>query len=201
MDGREQPQKITYPKWGWALLIGAFVVMIALLGYQARYITVQLDRQNRQLQHSRDQADIARGDLRPALRELRPLVKELRPAAPELRPTLRAARPVLRDTGDLVRELQRFEAPRAIAAAGALARQLADGSQLERLVERTNRMLAELERRDTPRDVERTTDIAEELLRIQRESIATLKQSLDIQQRTLEHIRAIDQRTGGSREP
>ena len=220
MDDRREPLRVTYPRWGWALLILAFGAMIGLLVYQARYITVQLDRQNRQLVHSRDQADIARADLRPALREIRPLVKELRPA-------IKDARPALRDTGELARELQRFDAPRAIQSAGALAKMLEraqapdairdtgrlaaslnENQRLVELVVRGTALLRELEERGTAKDVDRVTRLLEEalpLLRdtqvVQREAFGVLRRSLDIQEKTLEHIRRIDARTGGTPDP
>lgn len=204
MDRTDAPTKITYPVWGWILLITAFGLMIGLLVYQARYITVQLDRQNKQLANARLTNDLTR----PLADDVRPLAREARPLVSELRPLAREARPALRDTRSLVRELDRFQAPESIAAAGALAKQLDRGSRLIELIDRADRITSELVARGTVEDIERAAEIGEdvrtmtrELLGLQRDALGTLEQSLAIQQATLEHIRAIDGRTGGSRQP
>ena len=183
---------VTYPARAWVAL-GIFgLLMVGLLAAQLVTIVQQRDITDRQREIAQAQRDTTLGLLEDG-RDLAAAVQERLPA---LRGTARRADGLLRSTAPLVDDLNRFDAGRALAAAGTLAAQLAD----------QDRALAAIADIDATRAIAgETRDIAgaglevqRELLAIQRRTIGVLEESLAIQRETLTHVRSLDRKTGGT---
>jgi hypothetical protein len=203
-----QPQAVvtlTRPVKIAAALFG--VMMLALLGGQFVFIIQQRAINAEQRNIARIQRDRAR----PVLQDSRVLLQNAREAFGPLQQG--AARADM-----LIRGLSRADAPKAIAATGDLAADLAQRQRLVQMVDGINALLRDLSRRGTTADVDRVTRdahrtkrIAGDLLDLQRRAYATNRQSLATQRRSeamfreslaiqrelLTHARSLDNKTGG----
>lgn len=176
------------------------LLMLALLGGQ--FVTIVQQRAINAEQ--RNIARIQRDRARPVLQDSRVLMQRAREAFTPLQQG--AAR-----ADELIRGLDRADAPAAIAAAGDVATDLAERDRLVQMVDGLNALLADLARRGTVKDVDRVTRIAAELLDLQRRAYDTNRRSLGVQRRTeamfreslaiqrelLVHARSLDRKTGG----
>jgi hypothetical protein len=129
--------------------------MIALLTLNL----VDIERQRRIAARQEERAQSLAGQDDPNLRDLRAgLDRGLPPVREGL---LRADR--------LVRALLGQRTPAAITAVGELARDLSRGDRAVTLFDRGTDLLAELQRRDAPRDVDALVELTGQLLAVSRE--------------------------------
>ena len=196
----DQPQKVTFPRWGWiamGLLLGTQVVLLVInnvqIGGQLAVVKQQRDFQA--------QAD-------PLVRDGRILAEDARESLPGVKRDARAAAALVRATRPLVGDLTEVDVADVLSATGSLAQGLSARNRLVRLVDRSDRLVSHIEETGvidaTARAARRTPDFMDEILRIQREtrdlqrqSLAVQKETLAIQKEALVHIRSIDRKTGG----
>jgi hypothetical protein len=95
---------------------------------------------------------------------------------------------------DLVTELQRFDAPRDVNALVDLTAQVLAVSRELEAIARDTRVDADVLR-------VQTVDFKRKSLALQRRTLAILERSLAVQEEALEHVRRIDERTGGAVDP
>ena len=180
-----RPMKITAAVFG-VLMIALLAVNNVQIGGQLRIVKQQLDFQ-------------AKND--PLVRDLRPLAEDARESLPRAKRDARAAAALVRATRPLVGDLDQVDVADVLSATGSLAQGLSARNRLVRLVDRSDRLIAEIE---SSRLLRRAPEVMEELLRIQREtrdlqrqSLAIQRETLAIQKEALVHIRSVDRKTGG----
>jgi hypothetical protein len=195
----KEPRTVTLPTAAWLAAIVFALLQIGLLALTL----VDIERQRRIVDDQRKDLESVIAATKPRLEQAEPLLREARDALDPLRAAARRA-------DALVRGLRETDAPGALAAVGDLAVQLAQRDRLAALVDRTDRLVADLQRAGTVGSVEEMRDIARRLLDLQtrayetnRRSLATqlraeamLRESLAIQRETLEHARSLDRKTG-----
>lgn len=182
------------------LAAGLFgLLMLALLSSQ---VVLLLD-QRRLIDRQTTIAEAQRDTVLNVLEGGRDLTGALEDRLPALRRTAGQAGALLDETRPLVQELGRFDAARALASAGALAAELAEGRRAVEAVDRVNALLREAATYDTLADIDATRGLTAESLRLQRTLLATqeralaiLEESLAVQRETLVHARSIDRKTG-----
>jgi hypothetical protein len=189
----QEPRVGTYTRRAWVALTIFALLQIALLGAQLYNTSVQ--KHIAQVQKDRLDRVVSAGG---------PEIDRLRADEPAVRAGLGRA-------NTLVEDLNRTGAPKAIAAAGALAQDLAGEARLVTMVDRLNALTAALAKRGTLGSVDQLRRIASQLLDLTRrgygtqrrllsaqlQALAILKQSLAVQQETLQHARNLDNKTGG----
>jgi hypothetical protein len=215
-EPEDQPRRVTFPRWAWiamGLLLGLQCAMLVLnnvqIGGQLAVVKQQRDFQANQ--------DPLTRDLRPVAEDARERLGETRRAARDAAALVRAARPLV---GDLVR----VDVDDVLTAAGSLAQALNSRNRAVRLVDRSNRLVTRIEEvdliersarlagrlersgviDDAARAARRTPQFMDELLRVQRATLAVQRRTLRVQEETLavqrealERIRSIDDKTGG----
>jgi hypothetical protein len=175
------------------LMIGLLVLNNLQIGGQLAVVKQQRDFQA--------QAD-------PLVRDGRILAEDARDRLPEATRAARDAAALVRATRPLVGDLDRVDVDDVLVAVGSLAEGLNTRNRLVRLVDRSDRLVSEIDRSgvidSTARATRRAPDFMDEVLRIQREtrdlqrqSLAVQRETLAIQKEALVHIRSIDSKTGG----
>ena len=101
------------------------------------------------------------------------------------------------DVPALVASLQASDIPSTVEAANDVLSGLSSGDRLNQTLDVTAALLAEVRERELPRRAESSSRRLRDLLDVQRRTYATQRQTLRIQVRALDHIRSIDQKTGG----
>src|SRR3954454_18308872 len=149
------------------------LLMLALLAAQLAMITQQRAINAEQRNIARIQRDRAR----PVMQDSRVLLNQARDGIAALQAGAGRA-------DQLVRGLNRTDAPRAIAAAGELATALVQQDRLNRMIDGFNAMLTDLARHATVKDVDRLQRIADDLLNLQARAYRTTRSSLATQRRT-----------------
>jgi hypothetical protein len=205
--------QITLPRWA-GIAIAAFALgMIGLLATQI----VLLEDQRRTV---RTQRAIAQRQIRqalPVLKAVRPLVRDARAARPFLRQAGGRLDRLTRNATPLVTDLRVARAGDAVRAAITVANDLLDAdvgratASVARIAAATDQLspaLRELRDRgllgraavvaDT---VPKLDGTLRESLRVQRQTLAILQQSLAIQRRTEQHAASLDRKTGGKSPP
>ena len=176
------------------------VLMIGLLALN----NVQIGAQLAVVEQQRDfqaQAD-------PLVRDGRILAEDARDRLPQATRAARDAAALVRATRPLVGDLSDIDVADLLVAAGSLAEGLNARNRLVRLVDRSDRLIANIEDAGaidaTARAARRAPDFMEEILRVQREtrelqrrSLAVQRETLAIQKEALARIRSIDNKTGG----
>jgi hypothetical protein len=137
----------------------ATTVMIALLTLNL----VDIERQRRIAARQEERAQSLAGQHAPDLSRLR-----------ESLPPVRAG---LRRADGLVRALVAHHGPAALAAAGELARDLTRGDRAVSLIDRGTDLVAELQRRDAPRDFDALVDLTSQLLAVSRQLEAVSRET------------------------
>jgi hypothetical protein len=169
------------------------VLMIGLLALNNVQIGGQLAivKQQRDFQANAD----------PLVRDGRILAEDARDRLPQVKRDAHAAAALVRATRPLVGDLSEVDVADVLSATGSLAQGLSSRNRLVRLVDRSDRLIGQIE---DSRLLQRTPDFMEELLRIQREtrelqrqSLAVQRETLAIQKEALARIRSIDNKTGG----
>jgi hypothetical protein len=176
------------------------VLMIILLALNNLQIGAQLAvvKQQRDFQAQAD----------PLIRDGRILTEDLRDRLPQVKRDARAAAALVRATRPLVGDLTEVDVADVLNATGSLAQGLNTRNRLVRLVDRSDRLVANIEEAGvidaTARAARRAPDFMEEILRVQREtrelqrqSLAVQRETLAIQKEALARIRSIDNKTGG----
>jgi hypothetical protein len=126
-----------------------------------------------------------------------PLARGLSAAdLPSLVADLRAS-----DLPALVSSLQASDIPSTVASADEVLSGLSSGDRLNQALDLTTALLMDVRDRDLPRKADASSRRLKDLLKVQRRAYSTLQQSLRIQVRTLEHVRSIDDKTGGELPP
>jgi hypothetical protein len=168
------------------LMIGLLVLNNLQIGGQLAVVKQQRDFQA--------QAD-------PLVRDGRILAEDARDRLPRVKRDARAAAALVRATRPLVGELTEVDVADVLSATGSLAQGLNSRNRLVRLVDRSDRLIDQIE---GSRLLQRTPGLLEELLRVQRETRELQRQSLSVQRETLAiqkealaRIRSIDAKTGG----
>lgn len=177
--------KITAAVFG-VLMLGLLALNNIQIGGQLAIVKQQRDFQA--------QAD-------PLVRDGRILAEDLRDRLPQSKRAARDAASLVRATRPLVGDLNELDLHDVLGATGSLAQGLNSRNRLVRLVDRSDRLIGQIE---DSRLLQRTPEALEELLRIQREtselqrqSLAVQRETLAIQKEALVHIRSIDRKTGG----
>jgi hypothetical protein len=92
----------------------------------------------------------------------------------------------------------------ALASVDALAARLTDGDRLVALLDQAAGLLGEVDRRELPRravqadrTLRRVLAIQSETLDVQRDALAVQRRSLQVQRQSLDHVRSLDEKTGG----
>jgi hypothetical protein len=212
MPDPQDARRVTYPLRAWIAFAVFAVLMCGILA--AQLVTV---RQQKAIQvHQEDLATRLNEVGVPVLRDSRVLVEdavrrreEIRAAAHRADALVRETRPLVGDlrdaragqaiaqTGQLATELRRAHAAGAIAEVGNLAAGLARGQRLVELTDRATRLIAALERAGTVGDVDRMSGDVRQALAILRQSLSIQTETLAVQREALQHIRSLDQKTGG----
>lgn len=186
------------PKRYWIPAAVFGVLMIGLLAAQVVLIEHQRELIKRQKVVGEAQRATVLGLLeggRDALPALRKGARGANALLEDARPLARDLRPLTTDARTLVREMNLRDTPEAIESAGALAETLLRGDRFVSMIDRTDRVLSQLERNEF---VPETLRIQRELLTIQRQTFAILQESLAVQKETRDSARSLDRKTGGT---
>jgi predicted transcriptional regulator len=212
----DQPQKVTFPRWAW-------IAMGALLGAQALMLVLNNVQIGAQLGVVKQQRDFqAQAD--PLVRDGRILTEDLRDRLPQTKRAARDAAALVRAARPLVGDLNSVDVEDVLTATGSLAQGLITRNRVVRLVDRSDRLVANIQdtglidrsarllRRfeqsgvieDAARAAQRTPEFMNRIERIQRDTLGVQRQTLAvqrellaIQKEALERIKSIDNKTGG----
>ena len=203
---------LSLPTSAWLLLIGAGVVLVAMLSLLAVQLGVLKDSQRHIVAQDRKITRLMRG-AEPAIDAAKPVVGDIADLVDAAAPIVRRARPLLAALG----QLDPVGIGSAVAVAGRLAGRLSEGDRLVRAVDESTALLDALGRAGFVGRTLRAADVvpymAEILrrtLRVQRATLSVQRQTrslrvqlrtLAIQQEALRHIRSIDRKTGGQVPP
>jgi hypothetical protein len=198
-------QSVTLPARAWALVLGAFVVIVALLGTMIVLLVSQrehVDSQDTKITALYEAAA-------PLLRESGPAVSDARRLAPQVRSTgrdivslVRAATPVVeavnaadvtvlltslgsaaRAGTEVLGRLAGVDLAAAVRSAHALADVALHRGRLAALLDESTALLRELDRLQLPRVARRSLDLLPAVLRIQHRLLAIQRQTLALQGR------------------
>lgn len=101
------------------------------------------------------------------------------------------------DVPALVTSLRASDIPSTVAVVNQVLTDLVSGDRLRNTLDLTAGLFSEVTARTLPRRAEASARRLRDLLDVQRRTYFVLRQSLRIQIRTLEHVRSLDQKTGG----
>jgi len=195
--------QITLPRWAGVAVAFFAIGMLGLLVTQI----VLLEDQRETVRTQRAIAERQSREALPVLEDVQPLLRDARAAQPWMRQAGGRLDLLTRNAAPLVTDLRAARAGDAARAAIALADDLlaADIGQATRSVTRIAGVTGELQaalretrERDLLRRAATAADAVPELLRLQRQTLGILQQSLEIQRRTERHAASLDRKTGGT---
>ena len=143
----------------------------------------------------------------PALEDVQPLLRDARAAQPWLRQAGSRLDRLTRNAAPLVTDLRAARAGDAARATISLADDLLDAdigratqsvAQIAGVTGELQSALRETRERDLLRRAATAADAVPELLRLQRQTLGILQQSLAIQRSTERHAASLDRKTGGT---
>jgi len=144
------------------------------------------------------------GSANDVLRPLSGAGEELATAARLMPGLALSARGLAQSAAPLVQGLSAVDLPAAVQVSGTLAAQLLYDTRLVESIDSAAAMLDELAQLDLLERLADSTDDIDHVLEIQRRTLHTQRESLDVQTQTLDvqlealdHIRSIDEKTGG----
>lgn len=188
-----RPETVSFPLRAWLVLAAFGVLMVGMLVLNNIQIGAQLAVVRQQLDFQ------ANAD--PLIRDGRSLATDATRRLEETRRAQRDAARLVRQTRPLVADLRDAEIDEVLPTVGALTEGLSTRNRLVRLVDRTDRLIAEFERtgflQRGPQVADDTNRIVREILRIQRDTLAVQRRTLAVQEEALVRIRSIDDKTGG----
>jgi hypothetical protein len=203
----EPVQSVTLPARAWTLVLGGFVVIVALLGTMIVLLVSQrehVDSQDTKITALYEAAA-------PLLRETRPAVADARRLGPQVRSTgrdlvalVRAATPVIeavdaadvtvlltslgsaaRAGTDVLGRLAGVDLAAAVRSGATLADVALHRGRLAALLDESTALLRELDRLALPRVAQRSLTLVPAILRIQHRLLAVQRRTLAIQRRTV----------------
>lgn len=144
----------------------------------------------------------------PAVRDIGTLIDEATATAEEVRPVLRSAEPALDATLDVLIVVRRFFEQvdpdltnTTLSAVSGVTRRLLAEDRLTRMIDQITALLVQIEAENLVGRAARAERRLGRLLAIQRRAFRVSKRSLAIQAQSLEHVRSLDQKTGGELNP
>lgn len=205
------------PTSAWLLLIGAGVVLVAMLSLLALQLGVLTDSRRHIAAQDRKITRLMKGS-EPVIDDARPVVGDIGDLVHAAAPVVRGARPFVA----ALRQLDPIGIGATLAVAGRLAGRLSEGDRLVRAVDESTALIDALGRAGfvgrtlraadlvpyMARILRRTLEVQRTTLMVQRDTRAIQRRSLRVQLTTLaiqrealRHIRSIDRKTGGQVPP
>jgi hypothetical protein len=230
MDSADPSVRLRISPLGYLAGIVAGVLLLAVVGLLIAVLGVledsrtHIQAQDHKIAVLQGETENALSDAKPAVRQAEPLLRRARrllsPAGQSFDSITSAADAVPRlvegadllftEAIPLLQALNSTDAPRAIAEVGTLADALAQNDRAVRMIDTTNRVLAELESNEliprTSRALPRFEALLRDVVQVQRRTLRTQKlslrtqrrqanltfESIRIQRELLDHTRSID---------
>jgi hypothetical protein len=204
---------LSLPPSAWLLLLGAAVVLLAMLSLLALQLGVLKDSQRHIAATDRKVTRVMRG-AQPVIDDAKPVVGSIGDLVDAVAPVVRGARPLVA----ALRRLDPVGIGASITVAGSLAERLAAGDRLVRVVDQSSALLEALGQAGFVGRTLRAADLVPYMARVLRLSLGVQRVTLETQRRTLaiqdrslrvqlrtlaiqrealRHIRSIDRKTGG----